>query len=452
MTRNCIRAASSAAIAIALAIGGPIAAQNLSESYQAAQRQDPDLAAAAAERDASAENDALARSLFRPKVEVRASAGYSRITSDIDPATGLPGTIDGVSGAGAVVFEQPLVNGQASAQARQLRAGSRAGEAQYGIARDQLALRVARAYFDVLKARDAVASLQALAQLTDRELVAAKARFDSGRSNILDVRESQAKRDTVEAQLVDSNAKLEIAEARFASLTGLDPQGIKPANPDFIPYQMPRTLDEWQADAELNSPIVAAAREQLAASEADADQYRWSSQVKLTGTGGYGQSWRGGSDPTLLGTFSSPNRVGGVVVGVKLQVPIYTGGTLGAQQRQASNRATSARARLDAAIRDVRLQVHEAWLALKASSQRALALRTSQASVEKQQAAVLTGREVGVRTQSDVLAAQAQSLENRRQLNEAIYDYEYARLVLAVAAGTMVQETLSEIDRDLIVR
>jgi outer membrane protein len=195
--------------------------------------------------------------------------------------------------------------------------------------------------------------------------------------------------------------------------------------------------------------VIHARREQVAASEAVVDQYRWSSQVEVTARGAYGQMWRGGNEAALLGVITPPGRVGGFFAGVQVTVPLYTGGALEAQRRQAASQAGGVRARLDATRRDVRLQVEQAWLGQRSSAEQVAALRTALVSAELQERAALTGREVGVRTQSDVLAAQAQTYEIRRQLNDALYSYEYSRIALAAAAGVLTPDALAEIDRDL---
>lgn len=454
--RNAIRSSTALAAALLLAAAQPACAQSLSEAYSAALKQDPDLAAAAAERDATSENDAIAKSLFRPKAEVRGSVGYARVTSDADVAASyagaIPDKVDGFSGGAVVIAEQPIVNGEARAQGRALRAGARGGLAQFEFKRQQLALRVATAYFDLLKARDSLASLSAQEDSTSRELRGAKARFDAGRANVLDLRESQARLDALTAQIVGAQANYDLAVSRFTELVGFDGSSLGRVRDDLEPMPPATTLADAQATAEASSPALAALRAKLDGSKAAADQYRWSSQIKVNGMAAYGQMWRGGSEAPLLGVVSSPGRVGGLFAGFRLQMPLTTGGGLEAQRRQAADHARGAGFELEAARRDVRLKVQEAWLGQRSSKDRVLALRAALASALLQERAAITGREVGVRTQSDVLAAQAQTLETRRRLNEALYDYEYARLALAAATGTLTTESLAGVDGDLMLR
>ena len=310
-------------------------------------------------------------------------------------------------------------------------------------------LRVASAYFDLLKAGDSLASLRAQADSAARELRSAKARFSAGRANVLDPREAQARLDALAAQIVGAQSKLELGRSRFLEITGLDGTAVRTVRDDLEPTAPPTPLDEAQALAETSSPALAALRAKLDGSKATADQYRWSSQVKLSGSFAYGQVWRGGGETALLGGITPPGRVDVMVAGLGLQVPLTSGGQLAAQHRQADDQARSAGYAVDAARRDIRLKVQEAWLAQRTGKDKVSALRAALDSAQLQERAAITGREVGVRTQSDVLAAQAQTLDTQRQLKEALYDYEYARLALAAATGTLTGEVLSTVNIDL---
>jgi outer membrane protein len=431
----------------------PASAQSLTEAYRAALEKDPDLAGAAAERDAASENEGIASALFRPQAEIRANAGYSRIMPESNGSaaspSALPGTIDGFSGGAVALVNQSIINGEARAEARALRAADRAGRAQFESKRQDLMLRMASAYFDVLKAGDSLASLRAQSASAARELRGARERFAAGRANVLDPREAQARLDALAAQIVGAQSKLDLAKSRFSEITGLDGTAVRSVRDDLEPTLPPATLDEAQAVAETTSPTLAALRAKHDGSKATADRYRWSSQVKLSGSLAYGQIWRGGGETAVLSGITPPGRVGVMFAGLGLQVPLTSGGGLAAQYRQAADKARSAGHEVDAARRDIRLKVQEAWLGQRTGKERVSALRTALGSAQLQERAAITGREVGARTQSDVLAAQAQTLDTQRQVKEALYDYEYARLTLAAATGTLTAEVLATVNVDL---
>ena len=102
---------------------------------------------------------------------------------------------------------------------------------------------------------------------------------------------------------------------------------------------------------------------------------------------------------------------------------------------------------LDAARRDARLQAQQAWQAASTGARRVAALNTALRSADLQQSAAATGRDVGIRTQNDVLNAQSQSFATDRDRAQAVYDYILARLKLAASTGDLGFEELDEADR-----
>lgn len=430
-------------------IPGAATAQSLSAAYQAALDRDPEWRGAREDAEALSEGDAQARALFRPKVGATAGAGYGRTTADVT----LPAPVQDIdrlrlSGTtldASVSVQQPILNGQASAQARELRAGSKAGAAQLEGARQQLMLRVSEMYFAVLAARDELASIQAQEVSARREQRAAQARFDAGRAKITDVREAQARADGAVAQAIDAGAKLEVATARFGELTGLDGTAVVAVRSDLVPVVPEGALAQWQGRGEATSPAVIARSHAADAASARVGEFTWGSRVRVDATAGVNELRFPGGDKG----FASVDRIGGYTAALRLQVPLYTGGGLESQRRQAAAQARSAREQLDAARRDVRLNVQQAWSGQSSSVAGIAALRTALASAQLQEKAAITGREVGVRTQSDVLLAQALVIETEKRLGDAIRTYERSRLALYAAAGELNEKSLDEIDRDL---
>ncbi len=440
--------------AMVTAVAGPADAQSLSEAYAGALRSDPEFAGAVADRDSALENEALARSLFRPRIVLEANGGYSATETSgqeiANPALSVPSDTDGASGAVTVGLQQPLIDGSARAQGRQLRAGARAGSHAYEAQRQALAMRVVSAYFDVLRQDCEIAALRSQLAAAEQERSGAQARFDAGRAKITDVREAQARADAVAAQIIGSEALRELAVTAFREMTGLEAADLTRPGAAFAPRPPSHSLGEWLQQAELQAPSNLARQEQLSASLAAADRYGWAEQVRVTASFSAGQIWRGGSDSLMGGLYNPPDSASGFVAGVQLRVPLYTGGALDAQQRQAAADARNSRAALETAQRDTRLQVERAWRAQDSGARQVAALRIALASAQLQQQAAVTGLEVGVRTQSDVLAAQAQVFDVQRQLDEAIYDYAESLFALSAAAGELTIERFAEIERSLL--
>lgn len=448
---------ATAILAVAVASATVVSAaeaQSLSEAYAGALRSDPEFAGAVADRDSALENDALARSLFRPRIVLNANGGYSAIETDgqaiASPALTVASETRGNSGAVIVSLQQPLIDGASRAQGRQLRAGARAGSHAYEAQRQALALRVVRACFDVLRRDAQLVALRSQQAAAEQERRAAQARFDAGRAKVTDVREAQARADAAAAQIIGSEARRELAASTFRELTGLDPADLTRPGPAFAPRPPANSLGEWLRQAERHAPLTLARQEQLSANLAAVDRYGWAEQINVTASLSAGQVWRGGSDSLMGGFFNAPDSASGYVAGVQLQIPLYTGGRLDAQQRQAAADARSSRAALETALRDTRIQVEEAWRAQESGVRQVAALRTALASAQLQQQAAVTGLEVGVRTQSDVLAAQAQVFDVQRQLDEAIYNFAESLFALSAAAGDLTAERFAEIERSLL--
>ena len=124
----------------------------------------------------------------------------------------------------------------------------------------------------------------------------------------------------------------------------------------------------------------------------------------------------------------------------------YADGAIQSKEREARANAVKAERALDAARRDARLQAQQAWHAVSTGARRIAALNTANRSAGLQQDAANTGREVGIRTQDDVLNAQSQSFSTDRDRRQAIYDYMTARLQLAAATGDLGDETLAGVN------
>ena len=133
-------------------------------------------------------------------------------------------------------------------------------------------------------------------------------------------------------------------------------------------------------------------------------------------------------------------------MGLELNIPIYQGGLISSQVREAVANQERARQDLENALRDATLQTDQAFLNAKngAAQVKALeqALVSSQVSLDSTQ----LGLEVGVRTNVDVLNAQQQVYSARKDLAAARYSFLLSVLNLKAAAGTLSVADLDEID------
>jgi outer membrane protein len=136
-------------------------------------------------------------------------------------------------------------------------------------------------------------------------------------------------------------------------------------------------------------------------------------------------------------------------IGLQLNMPLYQGGLVSSQVRQAVANQEKARQEVEAAAREASQQARQAWLNVNSGVAQVKALEQALTSVKAQLDSTKLGQEVGVRTFLDVLNAEQQVLAARRDLASARYSYLLASLSLKAAVGTLSPADLTGIDQNL---
>ena len=137
-------------------------------------------------------------------------------------------------------------------------------------------------------------------------------------------------------------------------------------------------------------------------------------------------------------------------VGVRLAMPLYSGGGLDSLQREATANREEARERVQEAQRQVVLQTQQAFLRTQNGSLRIEALKQALASNQSALDATKKGLEVGIRTNLDVLNAQQQYFATKRDLAVARHDFLVNFLKLRAASGSLTEENLAAVNNLLI--
>ena len=438
------RQVAGAAFALMLAAGaGRAEAIGLVEAYTQALHSDPTSLAADEALDAGREKAVQGDALLRPRIDLQ--AGVSRI---INHSTGdLPSTFSGLgprntSGTArqaAVQLVQPLYDKSASATRRQWREESELAKTQFDQSRQDLALRVADAYFGVLVAEETLRVVQAEKRALTQQRNRAKARFDVGQGKITDLHEAQARLDGVEAREVSATSLLSQRRARFRETVGVAPEGLSALSPNFVAQPpQPDNLSDWQTRGEDRNSVVLIRQSELEIAGAETEKFRLASRPTLNLVAGYGtQDQNGNLSPLVAQTG---NRT--ALVGLQLNIPIYAGGGINSREREADARRRQAEQELAAARRDVRLQVQEGFLAVETGVSRIAALEQALVSARSALEATTLGRDVGTRTEPDVLDAQQRTFAAELDLIQARVDYLMGRLRLEAAAGELNEDSL----------
>lgn len=433
-----------AALGLMLALYGSFAAaMDVADAYRQALANDPaSLAvdqALVAGREKAVQGDAL----LLPRVNLVAGVTriHSRQTGTLTPPASMlmPESSTGTAKQAGVQMVQPLYDRTASANRQQLREQTTLAETLHTAARQDLALRVAEAYFGVLVAEETLRVVQAELNAVRHQRDRAQARFGVGQGRITDVEEAQARLDAVATREVSAQSMLELRRAQFHETTGEAPDQLKPMAARFQPRPPePAVLAEWQQRGEQHSPSVLARQSEQAVAKAELSKHRLSGRPTLDLVASYGAKQQSGSLSALVAPDG--DRTG--AIGLVLNVPLYAGGALDSRKREAVARMGQADQELAAAQRDVRLKVQEGFLAVTTGVSRIAALEQSLQSARSALEATTQGRDVGTRTALDVLDAQQRLFVAELDLVQGRADYLLGRLRLAAAAGELDESSL----------
>ena len=430
--------AARAAAAGALLVAGAASAIDLDESYARALAVDPTTLAADQAVVAGREKAVQGRALLKPQVSLTAGVNYvdQRTSTDLPAALSqlIKPESSGTVHQAAVQLAQPIYNAKAVADKRQLEQQAGLAEIRHRDARQDLIVRVGEAYFNVLFAEEALrvtrAEKAAVALQRDR----AQARFELGRGKVTEVQETQARYDTVVTKEISAESTLALRQAQFRELTGTAADGLAGLRDGFVPTPPePDDLLAWQARGKERNPRVQASRGSLAIASAEIAKHTLSGRPTLDLVASYAYQGQNGS----LSATVSPDRSRTAVIGVQLNIPLFAGGAIQSRQRESVAKKSQAEHDVGAAERDARLQVQDAFLSVKTGVARVGSLTQSARSAQTALEATTLGRDVGTRTDLDVLDAQQRLFNAQLDLAQARNDYLLGRLRLAAAAGDL---------------
>ncbi len=446
---NFRRAARAALAAACLAACGASHAIDLMDAWRHAQGSDPAFLAAQDALAAGREKALQGRALLLPQVGLSASATQMRERSQLNLPPQLAGLVPAESSGRAhqvaIQLVQPLYDPKARAEKAQLEQHTGRAEVQWRHAGQQLAQRVAETYLAVLLAEQQLAVVRAeraaMAQQRDR----AQARYDVGRGKITELQETQARLDHVAAREVSAASTLSLRQAQFSALTGVAAQGLAALDEGHAARPpAPADLASWQAQADAANPQVLTRQIDLAIAQAEAEKNRRPARPTLDLVASVGHRGLPGGSAYGLESQRSAS------VGVQFSVPLYAGGALDSRERESLARARQSEQELAAAKRDARLQVQDGYLAATTGVARIAAQRQSLLSARTALEATTLGRDLGTRTELDVIDAQQRVYGAQLDLLQARHEQLLAGVRLAAAAGSLGEPELRALNAALV--
>jgi outer membrane protein len=438
------------ALTLLAAAGAHSQTLRLTQAFQQALRSDPSTLAAEQALLAGREKAVQGEALLKPQVSLGASVtgisshAYSNLP---DPVSSLVSPdSSGHVGEAAVKVLQPLYNSSYSASKQQLISQTAGAEIRWTAAVQDLTRKVAESYLAVLSAQDSLRVTQAEEATLAEQRERAQARFEVGSGRMTDVQEAQARHDGTVAKLIGAQSALALRQAQFQWLTGASAQGLANlASMSRLPAPPPELLADWQRKGQERNAYVQSKRIELDVARQEVAKYRLDSRPTLDLVGAYTMKGKGGD----LSPLVAADRERTASVGLQLSIPLYTGGALNSREREALAKTRQAEQELAGAQQDVQLQIHDAYLALHTGLARVQALQRAQESSQSALDATVLGRDVGSRSQPDVLDAQQRFYAAQLDASQARIDVLLAQVRLAWAAGALSENDLQAIDAAL---
>ncbi|MFN7783224.1 MAG: TolC family outer membrane protein [Lysobacterales bacterium] len=448
--------------ALALAATGSAGAADLMQAYELARQSDPQLAAVEAQRMATGEGVVQSRSALLPQVSASStftdnSSSSSRFTFTEDPNGGIVFGREGSRSESRsrdwnLNLQQSLYDHSNYTRLRASRARAEAADADYDAAVDGLALRVAQAYFTSLTAVDSLVFARADERAVKRQLDQAEQRFEVGLTAITDVHEARARYDASRAAAINAANALDDARESLAELTGQYLQNLQGLDEDFSPSMPePADLDQWVQTALGENPVLRSRALALDAAQQDIATARSAHLPTLGLSAGRngGPSW----GETILANGLVRPASGeslGTAISVNLNIPLYTGGRVQSQVRQAVYSRDANEDRLEQERRAVTRQTRNAYRAVLAGISEIEARRQALVSARSALEATEAGFEVGTRTIVDVLLSQQVLTSAQRDYSNARHNFLVNGLALKQAAGVIDVKDIAAVNRLLV--
>ena len=322
-------------------------------------------------------------------------------------------------------------------------------EADYRTAQQALLQKVAQRYFNVLAAQDTLEAQQVALEAFNRQLDQANKRFEVGLIAITDVQDSKAARDRSNADVIDAKRALATAEDQLREVTSQSYDRLSRPGAE-MPLAAPTPADEqeWVNMAlDQNTQLLSS----RLASDIARENVRIAfgghlPQVDLVGT--YGKGHNEGS-ATINGTtydpYPSSNNT--KTYGLQVQVPIFSGGRTNARVKEQEYRWIAAKEAVTASSRATERAARDAYLGVISEMARVEALKQAVDSSQTSLKATEAGYEVGTRTSVDVLDQRRQLVANQTTYLQSRYVYLTNVVNLKLAAGTLDEKTLDELNR-----
>lgn len=431
-----------------LAVACPVNAMSLADAVLLARHNDPVFLSAQASATASHERSSQATANLLPQISATANDIDNRRTYEVRDVDQPAAKDRYASNSAQLNLTQPLWHHANWIAGTQAEAAAAQADYQRAAAEQDLLVRLAQAWFDMMLARDVVS-------FSNTQVTATKLQWEQvRRAGALEmvsgvaVEEARTKYDQALADLAGAEADQMIKGAALEQIIGTAEFFVAPALSEKYAATDPRsgTLEQWLKHAEESSPLVLAALRGVDAASEEVRKQRAGHEPTLDLVASYGRNSQ------HAGTFPGQNgfNIRQGTIGVQLNVPIYSGGGQNAKVREAVAMREKALMDLESAKRNVRQASKQAWFGWQAGSTRQNAAQQAMKFSTLSLNSAIYGKSHDLKTELDVLQARQQISSAIRDLQKARYDMITSQLKLKATSGELLDADLTAFDAWLI--
>jgi outer membrane protein len=446
-----LRLGSRAPLLLFALSAAPAPGADLLQIYRDALANDATYASARATRDAGLESLPQGLAQVLPTINATGFAQANNVDIEFRQVAGstLTGPLDskrsGPTSGFTVTLTQPLFNWQNFQVYKEAGFKAVQAEATFGQATQDLIVRVAQAYFDVLASQDSLTFIQGQKVAIAEQLAQAKRNFEVGTATITDTHEAQARFDLATSQEIAAQSDLEIKKRTLQQVVGRFPDQLAPLKPSIeLTPPEPNAMEDWASAASTQSYPVRAQEAAVEVAVREIERVRAGHLPTLNLVGNAGINNSGLSTSATVNSAADTTSYN---IGLQLAIPIYAGGNVSSLVRQAVANRDKTQQDLESARRTAALNARQSFLGVTNGMAQVKALEAALVSSRSALDSNKLGYEVGVRINIDVLNAQQQVFSTLRDLSRARYDTILNGLRLKSASGTLTDADVEGINR-----
>ncbi|OCF99665.1 outer membrane channel protein TolC [Gilliamella sp. wkB195] len=423
---------------IGLVLSQSVFAENLVQVYEQAKQTNPDLRSSLAEKDKAYSAISGSRASLLPQVGLSASYGVAHGRRDNSGVKTKSGSLYQVG------VSQSIFNFSNWKALDITKKQATIADISYQYQGQTLILNTSVAYFNVLKALDALSFIDAQKKAIGRQLEQTRQQHQVGLVAITDVQNAQANYDLTVAQQVnalnDLNNALEalrqVSGRFYSQLASVDTKTFRTEQPTQINalLKQSETTNLNLLTMKLNQEI---ARDQIKMAQSGfMPTASLEASTNLNKSDSYGNT--NYERHTAGKRYTGDNKIG-----VSVSLPLFSGGATVSQVQQAQHSFVSSSEKLESTNRSVINQIRSSYNNISSSISAIKAYQQAVVSAQSSLEATSSGYQVGTRTIVDVLNATTQLYSSKRNLSDAKYNYLTSLLQLKYAVGTL---TASDLD------